>query len=341
MTTEQLFKKVACITDLHFGRRGNDRQANQDNSDFIDWFIKEALAWGADTCVCLGDWHDHRNTLNISTLHYSLDCMERLAVAFDKFYLINGNHDLFYRDKREINSVEFGRNIDNCILVKEPMTIGNVTLMPWLIGDEWKAIPEITSKYIFGHFELPHFFMNGMIEMPDHGGLNQKHFKNQDYIFSGHFHKRQARGKVVYIGNIFPFNFSDAWDDDRGAMFLEWDKEPFFKEWDDAPKYRTMNVSEMLEDPETFILPKSYIRASIDVDISYEEAQFIKDISVAQFNARKLDLVPMHKADIDDQEFDQDVVFKSIDQIVELGLSTIDSTGIDNQVLIEIYRGLV
>lgn len=340
MVDTNLFKKVACFTDIHFGRRGNDRQANQDNSDFIDWFITEAQAWGADTVICLGDWHDHRNNLNVSTLHYSLECMEKLSKAFSKFYLINGNHDLFYRDKREINSVEFGRNIDNCILVKEPMTIGNVTLMPWLVGDEWKDVPAITSKYIFGHFELPHFFMNAMIEMPDHGGLNQTHFSNQDYVFSGHFHKRQARGKIVYLGNVFPFNFADAWDDDRGAMFLEWDQEPFFKEWADAPKYRTMKVSELMDDPETWLVPKSYNRAALDVNMSYEEAQFVKDIFVNQFQVRKIDFVPINKAELD-QEYDDDAIFQSIDQIVELGLQSVQSGGISNDKLIEIYRGLV
>lgn len=336
---DQLFGKVAAITDLHYGRRGNDRQANQDNADFIDWFIEEATAWGADTVVCLGDWHDNRNTLNVSTMNYSLNDMERLSKSFKQFFLINGNHDLMYREKRELNSVEFARNIENCHIIKEPLTVGGVTFMPWLVGDEWEGIPDIKSKYIFGHFELPSFFMNGMTEMPDHGGLSSTHFKHQDYVFSGHFHKRQARGNIIYIGNIFPFNFSDAWDDDRGAMFLEWDCEPTFKEWPDAPKYRTMKVSELLEAPERFILPKSYNRASIDVDITYEEAQFIKETYTPQFKARKIDLVPITK-EIESQEFEDNVIFQSIDQIVEAGLQSVQGTGISNEMLVKIYRGL-
>jgi hypothetical protein len=255
--------------------------------------------------------------------------------------MMTGNHDLPYRTNRSINSVEFGRNIDNCTIVNEPMTIGNVTLLPWLVNDEWKSVPNITSKYIFGHLELPNFLMNAMIEMPDHGELSSSHFKHQDYVFSGHFHKRQARGKIIYIGNIFPFSFADAWDDDRGAMFLEWDKEPFFKEWADAPKYRTMKLSEMLDTPDQFMAPKSYNRASIDIDISYEEVQFIKQLFLKHYQARKIDLVPLHK-DVDAVgEFDENAIFQSIDQIIELGLKTIDSPGIDSDSLIKIYRGLV
>ena len=41
---------------------------------------------------------------------------------------------------------------------------------------------KIKSKYIFGHFELPNFYMNAMVQMPDTGELQAdvifKHSKN-------------------------------------------------------------------------------------------------------------------------------------------------------------------
>ncbi len=334
-----LFDKVVAFTDIHFGRRGNDRQANQDNEDFITWFIDEAHAFGAKQMVFCGDWHDNRHNLHVSTMNYSLSNMERLSKAFDKVWFIPGNHDLFYREKREINSIEFGRNMPNIEIIHHPLTTGDVTFMPWLVAEEWKDIPETKSKYMFGHFELPHFFMNGMTEMPDHGALNRSHFKHQDYVFSGHFHKRQARENVIYIGNPFPTSYSDAWDDDRGMMLLEWDKEPSFKEWPDAPCYRTMKVSEMMESPAQFLRARSYNRASIDVDITYEEAQFIRETFVSQFQARKIELVPINKEEAN-QEFDDNVIFQSIDQTVIDGLKSVQSTGIDIETLIQIYQGL-
>lgn len=337
---EQLFQKIVAFTDIHFGRRSNDRQANQDNEDFINWFIQEAKAWGANQCVFLGDWHDNRHNLHVSTMNYSLSNMERLNDAFDKVWFIPGNHDLFYRDKRELNSIEFARNLDNVQIINTPTTIGNVTFTPWLVGDEWKSISQIDSRYMFGHFELPNFYMNAMVEMPDHGGLNEGHFEHQEYIFSGHFHKRQARGKVVYIGNAFPFSYADAWDDDRGMMFLEWGKEPFFKEWDNAPKYRTLHLSDLLNDPGQFILPRSYNKVSIDVNLNYEETQFLRDTFLRLFQARRIDMVPLTKQE-EDQEFDENVTFQSIDQIVIEGLNSVQSGGISNDLLVEIYKGLV
>jgi hypothetical protein len=69
--------------------------------------------------------------------------------------------------------------------------------------------------------------MNAMVECPIMVKLDTDHMKNFDYVFSGHFHKRQSKANVWYIGNSFPHNYADAGDDARGMMILEWDKSVF------------------------------------------------------------------------------------------------------------------
>ena len=340
--TEPLFKRAAVFTDIHFGKKNNDRQHNQDCEDFVKWFIKKAKEANADCVIFTGDWHDNRHSVHVSTLNYSLSNMERIAEEFEHFYFIPGNHDLFYKEKREISSVSIGRNLKNMTIVNDFLHVGQVTFCPWLIGDDWKKIPEYAakSKYMFGHYELPQFMMNAMVEMPDHGGLNSTHFDDLETMaFSGHFHKRQAKGKVCYLGNCFPHNFSDAWDDDRGMMILDWGKEPQFIAWEEAPTYKTLKMSELLENPLKYINERTYARVTTDISVNYEEAQFIKDTFQAQFGARKIDVTPGAK-EVDDQDFDGEVQFQSVDQIVIEGLKNIDSLTVDKNLLIELYRGL-
>ena len=162
-------------------------------------------------------------------------------------------------------------------MVNEMMTEGDVTLIPWLVGDEWKKIPKIKSKYIFGHFELPNFYMNAMVQMPDTGELQADHFKHQEYVFSGHFHKRQFKNNIHYIGNAFPHNYADAGDDERGMMILEYGGKPKYINWPDMPRYITIKVSQLLEDPEKYLKPKMYVRVTLDIKISYEEANFVRE----------------------------------------------------------------
>ena len=51
--------------------------------------------------------------------------------------------------------------------------------------------------------------------MPDHGSLKSEMFEHQDYVFSGHFHHRQIRGNM-YMGQCFPTQLFNSWDDERG-----------------------------------------------------------------------------------------------------------------------------
>ena len=334
-----MFKKVACFTDIHFGLKSNSSTHNQDCEDFVDWFIAEAKAAGCETGIFLGDWHHNRNSLNITTMDYTLRSLEKLGQAFDNFYFFPGNHDLYYKDKRDIHSVEFGKYVPGITVVNEITTIGDTTLVPWLVGDEWKKMEKLKSRYVFGHFELPLFYMNAMIQMPDHGELQGSHFKNPEYVFSGHFHKRQAKANIVYIGNAFPHNYADAWDDDRGMMILEHGKKPEYRIWDDAPKFKTVKLSQLIDDAETLIKSKSYLRVGIDIPISYEEASFIKETFLAQYDIRELTLIPEKK----DVEINNDLDvehFESVDQIVSSQLANIQSDSFDPKVLLAIYNNL-
>ena len=189
-----LFKKAAVLTDIHFGLKSNSATHNDDCLNFVKWFIETARAEGCDTCFMTGDWHNNRAAINIVTLNYSLTALELLGKAFDRVFFIPGNHDLYYRDKRDIQSAEWARHIPNIEIINDFYKEGDVSIVPWLVGDDHKKLGKISAKYMFGHLELPHFYMNAMVQMPDHGQLQSTHFVNQEYVFSGHFHKRQTGG---------------------------------------------------------------------------------------------------------------------------------------------------
>jgi len=335
-----LFKKAACFTDIHFGLKSGSRTHNTDCEEFVNWFCDQAKAEGAETCIFLGDWHHNRSTTDVSTMNYTVSNLEKLNDTFERVYIILGNHDEYYKEKREIHSLEFARLFPNIILVNETLTEGDVTIMPWLIGDEWKEIKNIQSRYIFGHFELPHFYMNAMVQMPDHGTVQRKDFVNQEYVFSGHFHKRQNNGNIHYIGNAFPHNYADAGDDDRGMMLLEWGETPEYRTWPDQPVYRTYKLSQILEEPENYLKEKMHCRVTIDIPISFEEANFIKETFVPQFKLRELMLIP-EKIEIEEMNATTiDVNFESVDTIVMNQIDAIESDSYDKKLLLEIYNRL-
>jgi hypothetical protein len=193
---------------------------------------------------------------------------------------------------------------------------------------------------MFGHFELPLFYMNAMVQMPDHGELQADHFKHQEYVFSGHFHKRQNRGKIHYIGNAFPHNYSDSWDDQRGMMLLEWGGVPTFIDWPDCPKYRTINLSELIDQKDSIMKTKMHLRVNLDIDISFEEANFVKETFINEFDIREIGLI-QDKTNLDSTIDDNpDAKFESVDQIVAESLVAVDSDQFDKKILLDIYNNL-
>ncbi len=336
-----MFKKAAVFTDIHLGLKGNSKVHNDDCEKFVDWYIDQAKQNNCETGIFCGDWHHNRSSLNLTTMDSTIRCLEKLGKSFEQFFMFVGNHDLYYKDKRDISSTEFAKHIPGIEIVENFTEIDDVALVPWLVGDEWKKITKSKSKYMFGHFELPHFYMNAMVQMPDTGELKAEHFQHQEYVFSGHFHKRQKQGKIHYLGNAFPHNYADAWDDKRGMMVLdrENNQEPAYIDWPDCPKYRTTTLSKLLDPTNDIIKPNMYLRVTLDLPISYEEAQFIKETYINNHKCREITLIPQKQIEEISTELDI-TQFESVDQIVAKEITAIDSNNFNKKMLLDIYNEL-
>jgi len=326
------------MTDMHFGLKYNSAQHNQDVIDYFNWFIKEAKARNCDTCICLGDWHHHRSNISILTLDYTMRGLRLLNDNFKHTYILVGNHDLFYKERREVHAMVVGQEFPNITIVDNITVTGDVALVPWMVHEEWKTVKDIKAKYMFGHLELPGFYMNAMVKMPETGELSSAHLTAQDYVFSGHFHKRQNNGNIHYIGNPFGHNYSDVGDFDRGAMYLEWGGKPVYLNYEDGPRYNRVPLSQLVESPEVYLTPKMHIQVTVDTEITYEEAAYLKETFMEQYDIREFKLMQSgSNAEAEDVAVTN---IQSVDQIVIEQLNAVESKTLDTNKLIEIYTHL-
>ena len=141
------------------------------------------------------------------------------------------------------------------------------------------------------------------------------------------------------MGNAFPHNYADAGDDERGMMILEYGGKPKYINWPEMPRYRNYKISQLLADPESLLQPKMYVRVTLDVKISYEEANFIRETFIDKYQLRELQLIP-EQVDNAQQPLVEVQKFDSVDQIVISQLQGVDSETYDKNILTAIYRDL-
>ena len=118
--------KIALITDTHWGVR-NDNVAFLDNSKrFLDEvFFPYLRDNGVSTLIHLGDLVDRRKYININTARrLREDFLVPLKDHSLDVHIIAGNHDTYYKNTNEVNSLrELTNSYDFCIYDKFPQEV--------------------------------------------------------------------------------------------------------------------------------------------------------------------------------------------------------------------------
>lgn len=352
--------KIACFTDIHFGRRGNSRVHNQDCLDYIEWFCKNAKSNASLTHIgFLGDWFESRSAINIETLEYSYRGMRMIGDIGLPTYFVVGNHDLHRRTTRDIFSTRIFNEIPGVTVIdKVTVTPENVVFAPYLFDHEYPDMVQHNDKKAwFGHFEFKNFVITGYNTVLEHGP-DHKLFNGPNKILCGHFHKRQAVDNVCYIGNTFPMDFGDADDVNRGMAIYDVSNDKLeFKNWDDCPTYTKVKLSDIIVGSDGNAgtwkpKAKARVKCIVDIDVSYSEAQELRDALIEAHGLRDLVLEEDREAKQGLVEGDtskvtevHDLKFDSIDDLVTSQLEAALSDGAtkgkyDVQMLLDIYKNL-
>lgn len=343
-------KKIACITDIHFGKRNNSETHNKDCIRFLEWFCdKVRNDPEIDSIAFLGDWNENRSALNISTLNYSYKGAKLLNDLNLPVYFIIGNHDLYHRHTREVHSVIPFNEFTNFVLIEEPTVIkdfvDDTLFCPFMFHNEYPSLVKYNKlKIWFGHFEFKGFEVTGYgMKMPT--GPEAKDFKGPKYIISGHFHKRQVDNNIIYMGNVMPMDFGDAGDNERGCMVYDYKKDEMeFYNWEDCPKYIKTHLSDLIEGNQA-IPHHARVKCIIDIPIDFEESNKLRQSFIDTFELREFSMEESFTINEALTETDTTIDWenediKSVDELVEYMLKEIKSDYIQNEQLISIYREL-
>ena len=214
--------KVSVISDTHWGAR-NDSQAfmNYFRKFYEEVFFPTIQEQGIDTIIHMGDVVDRRKFINWKTVFQMREMFFDVCCDNDiNLHLIVGNHDTYFRNTNQVNSLSGLRLSDreNFTVYEEPTEIEldgtKFFLQPWICDENreqsLKAMEETTAQVLFGHLEVKGFEMHA--GQYSQSGVDASMFNKFDMAFSGHFHHKSDNGNIYYLGNQYQITWSDYKD---------------------------------------------------------------------------------------------------------------------------------
>ncbi len=236
--------KVILTGDWHFGRDNDSPKHNQYLIDFIEFMVDYAKSNGISHIYQLGDYFDNRSKVSVETLNYAIDGAHRVHKSGIPFSVLTGNHDMFYKNRLDVSSTRCLGQYANLIAddVVQIINGKRILVSPWVCdGEQWDALIEKSEDcdYVFGHFEFKNFMMNENYVM-EHG-LSHRELRHCKRVITGHYHKRQIKDNVIYVGSPFPFDYNDANDLERGFLVLDLETDEI--EWVDWMKVKIFSLS--------------------------------------------------------------------------------------------------
>lgn len=240
--------KFVILGDTHLGAR-NDSSHFHDFMErfYLTQFFPYMEEHKLDTIVQLGDLFDRRKFINFHSLYrakkYFFDQLRERKL---KLYVLAGNHDLYFKNTLDVNSLHLLLNeYSDCIKVftsPQDLVIYDTSfaVVPWICQSNYQEtfdyISKTDSQLLFGHLELSGFEMYR--GSPCEHGMDRHTFDKFDMVMTGHFHHKSHYGNIYYLGTPYELTWSD-WGDpkgfhvfdvkDRSLIFVENNHQMFHK----------------------------------------------------------------------------------------------------------------
>jgi len=321
--------EVGIFSDPHYGIHRNGTTWHKIALDHAKWVAAQFKQRSIKDIIIPGDIFHDRNDIAVNTLHIVNDIFREFA-DFNIIITV-GNHDAYYKDNSNVNSVSIfkGRNnitvIDRLHLFDYKKT--KIAFCPW--GQDINEIPK--CDLIVGHFEINSFKMNSY-KVCTNGYKAADFTQRAKLTISGHFHHKEERkykdGIILYVGCPYQQDWGD-YETSKGLYILDLDTLKYeFIENNISPKHIKVYYSEIENGNITAkqlkeIVPGNIIKLIIDkeadqstTDAISKKLSLLKPVEyITEYSYD--DLIKVDKDKAEDTNFNVSVE-KSIEEFVDL-----------------------
>lgn len=214
--------KVAFLNDTHCGiRNSSDIFADYQDRFYNEIFFPYLLENNIKRIIHLGDAFDNRKFINFKALHrYRKTFLSKLREYGIHMDMIPGNHDTFYKNTNELNSLKelLGHYMGEITIHMDPTVLDldgfKLALLPWVCQENhdksMQFIKNCKADWLGGHLEFTGFEVMKGVTITH--GMDHKLFSRFEQVLSGHYHTKTEKDNVTYFGSQMEFFWNDAHD---------------------------------------------------------------------------------------------------------------------------------
>lgn len=337
--------KVLIFSDIHWGKDKDSDLYNDLDLSVIDEVIKICSDNYIKTVFFLGDWFDSRKAVSVKTLCCAYFALTKLHKHNIDIYLILGNHDIYFKNKKDVNSIRNYAELPNVHPIVENTEIEfkscdkKVMLMPW--GDITESS---TEKYdaLFGHFEFIGAKLMGMTS--DKGCDPSQLLSFSPLVFSGHYHLRNEynykNGKIVTVGSPFELDWGD-YQNKKCMYILDMHTLKYQEVETTGPKHIKIYWSNLLNNDKSDLnnIKGNFVQFVVDAEYKYEKILKMCEYINKQNPLLPCEIVYLYKPVLRDiinsENLDEELLKKSRLEQLEIFINKNSVDGLDKKKLME------
>ena len=245
-----------------------------------------------------------------------------------EIYIVLGNHDIFSVDNdslvetfsvfgkviKDFEQIEIdGKEIDFLAYTKDPTDV-----------------PQ-EGGTLMTHLSIADFQFDNKYHVNEKAGMPRSTFEGYDLVFTGHFHRPQQKGNVIYVGSPYQMNFGEKGQEKGFVVFdlqtNEWERVIY----DQAPVYKVIDGTNFLEE--------DVENCFIQVEIKDKVDNFVK-LKHILYEKGAIDVSPVFCEEVTEVEIDQSQKIdmdNTVPAMVKEYILNVKIKDIDNQKLVKIF----
>jgi DNA repair exonuclease SbcCD nuclease subunit len=300
--------KALVFSDLHLHAHKGSVDRLNDCLAVLDWVFRTAADKGAKHIFFLGDLFHERGKIDVLNYLRTFEVFMKHMLTDAKdldVYLLVGNHDMYHKQRWDVNSVKPLTAIPRVHLIDKPTTMKiDGRTIDWLPHTEnpmkeLKALKSVNdeSSLFLGHLALAGATLNVyygtksdvIVEYDnDMAVVDGEIFMDWDLAILGHYHGFQqlCGGKVIYVGSPLQLGFGEAYQT-KHIMLL--DLETLKREYvvnDFSPRHYIVTPDEI--DNEVYDINGHFVRAIVE-NTGAKEIVDLKQKIKTQFKVASFD----------------------------------------------------